>query len=86
MPLVDGLGATQMIRDWELANHAPRTPIIVLTASALEGDVQRALAARADANVNKPITRAMLLEAMGRFPTAIEEPEPKRIDAVVSMN
>ena len=76
MPLVDGLQATRMIREWELANDLPRTPIIVLTASALEEDVMRALAAGADAHVSKPITRAMLMEATRRFMPAPEESAP----------
>jgi PAS domain S-box-containing protein len=76
MPLVDGLQATRMIREWELANDVPRTPIIVLTASALEEDVMRALAAGADAHVSKPITRAMLMEATRRFMPAPEQSAP----------
>ena len=76
MPLVDGLQATRMIREWELANDVPRTPIIVLTASALEEDVMRALAAGADAHVSKPITRAMLMEATRRFMPAPSSPHP----------
>jgi len=76
MPLVDGLQATRMIREWELTNDLPRTPIIVLTASALEEDVMRALAAGADAHVSKPITRAMLMEATRRFMPAPEESAP----------
>jgi CheY-like chemotaxis protein len=62
MPLVDGLEATQIIRDWELANHAPRTPIIVLTASALEGTCGGHSRQRQTHACNKPITRAMLLK------------------------
>ena len=37
MPVMDGLTATRAIREWEQANHRPPTPIIALTASALEG-------------------------------------------------
>jgi CheY-like chemotaxis protein len=69
MPVVDGLEATRMIRDWELANGATRTPIIVLTASVLEDDVRKTLAAGADAHLSKPVTRArgMLLQAIGEI-------------------
>ena len=35
MPVMDGLTATRAIRQWELANQRPPTPIIALTASAL---------------------------------------------------
>jgi CheY-like chemotaxis protein len=64
MPVVDGLEATRMIRDWELANGAARTPIIVLTASVLEDDVRKTLAAGADAHLSKPVTRGRLLQAI----------------------
>jgi two-component system, sensor histidine kinase and response regulator len=81
MPQVDGLKATQMIRDWETANGLARTPIIVLTASALEEDARRALVAGADAHVSKPITRAMLLEAMLRFIPASDDSDLTYLDA-----
>jgi len=64
MPVMDGLEATRMIRDWELANGAPRTPIIVLTASVLEEDVRKTLAAGADAHLSKPVSKGMLLQAI----------------------
>ncbi len=76
MPLVDGLEATRMIRAWESAHGSRRTPIIILTASALEEDVRLALAAGADAHVSKPITRATLLEAMRGFMPAIDTAQP----------
>ena len=84
MPLVDGLEATRMIREWERLHEAPRTPIVVLTASALEEDIRRALAAGADAHVSKPITKAMLLEALRKIIPASDEAEPKRFKATVA--
>ena len=41
MPIVDGYEATSTIRVWELANGRRRTPIVALTASALEEAVHR---------------------------------------------
>jgi CheY-like chemotaxis protein len=70
MPVMDGLVATRMIRDWELANGAPRTPIIVLTASVLEDDVRKTLAAGADTHLSKPVTRGMLLQAIRELDAA----------------
>jgi CheY-like chemotaxis protein len=81
MPLLDGLDATRMIRDWELLHDAPRTPILILTASALEEDVRRALVAGADAHVSKPISKVMLLEAMRKFLPATGEATAKRTEA-----
>jgi CheY-like chemotaxis protein len=53
----------------------------VLTASALEEDARRALVAGADAHVSKPITRAMLLEAMRRFIPASDDSDLTYLDA-----
>jgi len=74
MPVVDGLVATRMIRDWELANDSSRTPIIVLTASVLQDDVRKTLAAGADAHLSKPVTRGMLLEAIRELDATDGEP------------
>ncbi len=45
MPEIDGLAATELIRKWEISNSRAATPIVALTASALEEDVCRTLAA-----------------------------------------
>jgi two-component system sensor histidine kinase/response regulator len=84
MPVVDGLQATRMIRDWELANGVPRTPIIVLTASVLEDDVRKTLAAGADLHLSKPVTRGMLLQAIGELEAVEGEPASDRDNAALS--
>jgi len=45
MPVMDGLTATRKIRAWETTNDRLPTPIIALTASALQGDREMCLAA-----------------------------------------
>ena len=41
-----------------------RTPIIALTASALEGDVRRAIQVGCDMHVSKPVKKSTLLKAI----------------------
>ena len=64
MPVLDGYSAVRMIRQWEAANRRRRTPIIALTASALEIDVRRALGVGCDLHVSKPVKKSTLLRAI----------------------
>jgi signal transduction histidine kinase/CheY-like chemotaxis protein len=65
MPVMDGFEATAAIR---LGAHAgTRLPIIALTASALESDQRRCLAAGMDAHVAKPIRLEELAAVLDRF-------------------
>ena len=64
MPILDGYSAVREIRQWETANHRSRTPIIALTASALEGDVRRAIEVGCDMHVSKPVKKSTLLKAI----------------------
>jgi CheY-like chemotaxis protein len=64
MPVLDGYSAVRLIRQWETANHRERTPIIALTASALEADVRRAIEVGCDMHVSKPVKKSTLLRAI----------------------
>jgi CheY-like chemotaxis protein len=64
MPVLDGYSAVRLIREWETANHRERTPIIALTASALEADVRRAIEVGCDMHVSKPVKKSTLLRAI----------------------
>jgi CheY-like chemotaxis protein len=64
MPVLDGYTAVRMIREWEADHHHKRTPIIALTASALDDAVRRAKDAGCDMHVSKPVKKATLLEAI----------------------
>jgi CheY-like chemotaxis protein len=80
MPVMDGLVAMRAIREWEKQQGLARTPIIALTASALEDDIQRSFAAGADMHVAKPVRKATLLGAIDRATLAqIEVPTPVRL-------
>ncbi|HXR24524.1 MAG TPA: response regulator, partial [Candidatus Binataceae bacterium] len=64
MPEMDGLEATRRIRQWESEHDLGHTPIIALTASVLEEDVKKALAAGCDQHLSKPIKKGILIEAI----------------------
>jgi two-component system, sensor histidine kinase and response regulator len=64
MPVLDGYTAVAMIRDWEKDHHHKRTPIVALTASALDDAVRRAKDAGCDMHVSKPVKKATLLKAI----------------------
>jgi CheY-like chemotaxis protein len=66
MPVMDGLTATQKIRDGHSVNTG--TPIVVLSASARSEDHQAGLAAGADAYLDKPIDFRMLARLMAEVP------------------
>ena len=55
MPEMNGLEATAQIRAGERASGVARTPIVALTARALEADRQRCLDAEMDAYLTKPL-------------------------------
>lgn len=64
MPVMDGYQATRAIR--ALSGSAGHTPIIALTAGALDEDIERGLAAGMDAVAHKPLELAELSAVMRR--------------------
>jgi len=66
MPVLDGFEATARIREMDRAKGI-RTPLIALTANAMNGDRERCLAAGMDGYLAKPLSRDLLLETIGQF-------------------
>lgn len=66
MPVMDGLSATQAIRERETHRGGTRTPIIAMTANAGQADQNRCLEAGMDDFVPKPIDIPELFAVLGR--------------------
>ncbi|MBW8812126.1 MAG: response regulator [Caulobacterales bacterium] len=64
MPELDGLSATTQLRAWEREQGLPRTPVIMLTANALDEHIRASLEAGADQHLSKPIRADALIEAI----------------------
>jgi CheY-like chemotaxis protein/HPt (histidine-containing phosphotransfer) domain-containing protein len=67
MPVMDGLRATEAIRERERSQRCTRPlPIIAMTANAMVGDRDRCLAAGMNGYVSKPIDRTRLSQEIQR--------------------
>ncbi|HEX4595219.1 MAG TPA: ATP-binding protein, partial [Bryobacteraceae bacterium] len=66
MPVMDGYSAARRIRGWEEEQKRRSTPIIALTASALDTEVQHALDAGCTAYLRKPVRLITLVEAVAK--------------------
>lgn len=64
MPVMDGLTAIRAIRQQEGVRGRPRTPILTLSANALQEHIAESLAAGADGHITKPVRAAVLLDAV----------------------
>jgi CheY-like chemotaxis protein len=67
MPVLDGIGATKLIRDDEVKNNKPRQPIIALTAGAFNEDRSACIAAGMDDFLTKPVNIRLLIEKINEW-------------------
>jgi len=67
MPEMDGLEATQAIRQWEGEGDRGHIPIIAMTASAMKGDKEMCLEAGMDDYVSKPLKPEFLFNTMKKW-------------------
>jgi len=70
MPVMDGFTATEHIRKWETSFSVPQTPIIALTASVLDADIQRCFDVGMNDYVPKPFKKDLLVEKIERLASA----------------
>jgi PAS domain S-box-containing protein len=91
MPVMGGLEATRIIRQWEATMHAPPIPILALTAHAAADGAGRSVEAGCNEHLTKPIKKSTLLEAISRHlapriritpPEGIEGLVPKYLENV----
>ena len=75
MPVMDGLEATRAIRLQEIKHGLPRTAIIMLTASALPSQIDKAKEAGCDAHLAKPVTASRLFDALAQVMKESAHPE-----------
>jgi signal transduction histidine kinase/CheY-like chemotaxis protein len=67
MPELDGLAATEAFRRFEREQGRAPTPVIMLTANAMDEHVRASLAAGADRHLSKPIRAHDLLQTMAQL-------------------
>jgi PAS domain S-box-containing protein len=79
MPEVDGLDATRMIREWERKHGIRPSLIIALTASVLDEDVKRTLAAGCSAYIGKPLKKQVILDAIRTASRNVFSARPQEI-------
>lgn len=66
LPEMDGLECARRIREME-DKRSQRTPIIAVTANAMQGDRQRCLEAGMDDYMSKPFTIGQFLDMIARW-------------------
>ncbi|RZL03184.1 MAG: response regulator [Rubrivivax sp.] len=78
MPVLDGLGATEAIRQYEAQRELKPIPIIALTANAMSEDRERCLQVGMNDHLAKPFGRAQLAALLARWAPGWREPRQSR--------
>ena len=84
MPVMDGLEATQRIR--QIEGEDRRTPIVALTANAMMGTLERCLEAGMDDYLTKPLDISRLQDVLDRFMSAVSSDMDPTVVASMTRN
>ena len=79
MPNVDGLEATRQIRQIELDQDLARTPIVALTAHAMDGDDKPIFEAGMDHYMTKPLKKATIAHKLNEIALSLEHQRAIRL-------
>ena len=67
IPVMDGVTATVRIRELESERGLARTPILALTANAMQGDRERCLEVGMDDFISKPVRKEKLRAVLAKL-------------------
>ncbi|WP_371323100.1 ATP-binding protein [Dechloromonas sp. ZY10] len=82
MPVMDGYAATRAIRNQSRQTRQPQIPIIAMTANAMEGDREAALAAGMNDYLSKPVNPPLLAATLQRWLQPQDAPVPAATTAL----
>jgi CheY-like chemotaxis protein len=82
IPLLDGLGATRLIRQWEKEHGAPPVRIVAVTADGSATDRFRSLKSGMDDHLAKPLRIAELSSVLNRLLNSSSSPAPLETNAL----
>ena len=82
MPIMGGLDATRLYRTREKELGRARTPIIAMTANAMESDRDDCLMAGMDDHISKPIKLDILLDFLGTLGNKLNETQPRPVRVI----
>lgn len=80
MPILDGYSATRQIRVSEAIDDRLKTPIVALTAHALNEEIKKCLDAGCDGHLAKPVRKAQLIDAIEMFAGRNDDARGSTID------
>ena len=80
IPIMDGYSVTKRQRDRELSQSLAHTPIVALTANAIQGDHERSLAAGMDDHLTKPLSFGDLEQALTRWLSNVDALDQRQMN------